>query len=182
MAFLSRNLKNTVNCVSLLTKIWTTDSRHPDLSVFSLSWPRSVELSWRMPFHPQLGTGRLGAFRWKRCLNTSSPSWTSTVWDWPSAPQRSQSSSSNWMSRGWVTADGLVFSESVEAMSPPDSGSWSDDVRNEYVMMALMINSAIFMYNVPIREQVLLLFCLTAISDTDFQRSEVSEMDSSGFS
>lgn len=49
-------------------------------------------------------------------------------------------------------------------------------------MMAAMSNSkAIFMYNAPIIEQVILVFCLMAISATDFQQSEVSDMDPSGF-
>lgn len=83
---------------------WLDDT---SLSVFSLSWPHSVEPSWRMPFHPLQDTGRPAACRWKKCSNTSSLSLISSVWDWPSTPPRSRSSYSSWMSRGWVHRDVL---------------------------------------------------------------------------
>lgn len=73
--------------------------------VFSVSWPHSVEPSWRTPFHQQQDTGRHAGCRSKKCSNMSSLSSTSSVWDWPSTPPKSQSSSLSWMSRGWVCGD-----------------------------------------------------------------------------
>lgn len=78
-------------------------------TICPVSWPPSVEPSWRMPFHPQPGTGRPAACHSKKCLNMSSLSWVSSVWGWPSTLPRSRSSSSSWMSRGWVHQDVLLF-------------------------------------------------------------------------
>lgn len=84
---------------------WHQDLDETKLIVFSVSWPHSVEPSWRMPFHQRQDTGRPAACRWKKCSNTSFLSLISSVWDWPSTPLKSQSSYSSWMSRGWVHRD-----------------------------------------------------------------------------
>lgn len=69
------------------------------------SWSHYEERSWRMRFCPLQSTERFVVCLWKRfwsmcCQNSACP-----VCDWLSAHQRSQSSFSNWTSRGWVNDD-----------------------------------------------------------------------------